>query len=199
MVQSILEDRFELKAHVETREMPVYNLVVGKDGPKLKTSADQSPTPQLVPGGQLCGATTEPFKPPTLPPFPAAGTDPSKFLSQLPRGGIYLMPASQQSGSVLQGGSVSISRFVDILKRLTGRQVIDKTGLSSLFDIKMTFSTDGLTFFGQPLGLAVNDSPAADPAPTLFTAIQDLGLKLEQARGPVQVVVIDSVRKPSEN
>jgi len=47
--------------------------------------------------------------------------------------------------------------------------------------------------------LPVDAPAAADPAPTLFSAIQDLGLKLEQARGPVQVVVIDSVRKPSEN
>jgi uncharacterized protein (TIGR03435 family) len=103
----------------------------------------------------------------------------------------------------LQGGSVAIGRFVDVLKRLTGRQVIDKTGLTSLFDIALKFSTDGINtgiaFAGQTPALAVDAPVSADPTPTLFTAIQDLGLKLEQARGPVQVVVIDSVRKPTEN
>src|SRR5262249_45585915 len=43
MIQSMLEDRFQMKAHLETREMPIYNLVTGKDGPKLKTSEDQTP------------------------------------------------------------------------------------------------------------------------------------------------------------
>jgi uncharacterized protein (TIGR03435 family) len=198
MVQSFLEDRFQLKTHIEIREMPVYNLVVGKDGSKLKASSDQTPAaPQLTPGSQLCGPTPVKMPTATMPAFPAPGTDPSKFLSQLPRGGIYIMPSPE--GPMLQGGGVAIARFVDTLKRLTGRQVIDKTGLAGLFDIKLKFSIEGLALLQPPPG-AVNETPAAaDPAPTLFTAIQDLGLKLEPARGPVQVVVIDSVQKPSEN
>jgi len=202
MVQSILEERFQLKAHLETRDMPVYNLVVAKDGPKLMASADQTPPPPIFPVGQLCNPTADAPKLPALPPIPPAGADASKFLSQLPRGMTWLR--QQEGAMTLQGGSVAVSRLVDILKRLTGRQVIDKTGLTSLFDITLKFSTDGI-FTGIPLlgqpppGLSVDAPAAADPAPTLFTAIQDLGLKLEQVRGPVQVVVIDSVRKPSEN
>jgi uncharacterized protein (TIGR03435 family) len=98
-----------------------------------------------------------------------------------------------------------MSRLVDLLKRLTARQVIDKTGLTELFDITLWFSSEGLPFLTRPLGAPAAGPPvdaplaALVPAPTLFTAIQDLGLKLEQARAPVEVVVIDSVQKPSEN
>jgi len=202
MMQSLLEERFQLKAYVETRDMPVYNLVVGKDGHKIKVSSDQTPPAPVVAFAPLCGSNPEGFKPPSMPPLPAPGADPSRFLSQLPRGGLYLMP--QDGGVRLQGASVPISRLLDILKRLTARQVIDKTGLTDLFDITLKFSREGIAFLGQPGPTAAGPSVdgalvTPDPAPTLFTAIQDLGLKLEQARGPVQVVVIDSVRKPSEN
>jgi uncharacterized protein (TIGR03435 family) len=218
MVQSLLEDRFQLKAHVETRELPVYNLVVGKDGPKLKPSADQTPAPIPVPIIQTCGPAPETPPPPSLPPLPPPGTDMAKFMSelssQLPRGQIITLASPTEM--TLQGRAAPISRLLFILKLLTGRQVIDKTGLTGLFDIMLKFSPDGLALPGRPPGLpvgpvsgppsgplagpTVNVAPMAeDPAATLFSAIQDLGLKLEQARGPVQVVVIDSVQRPSEN
>src|SRR6266478_3717345 len=57
MLQSMLEDRFQLKAHMETRELPIYNLVVAKDGPKIKPSEDQTPT---IPGGQAPGPRGDP-------------------------------------------------------------------------------------------------------------------------------------------
>jgi uncharacterized protein (TIGR03435 family) len=199
MIQSLLEDRFQLKAHVETRDMPIYTLVVGKDGPKLKASADQTPPPLLIPASQLCNPTPEPLKLPALPPLPPPGTDPSKVLSFLPRGVMWVQTPQQDATITLQGGALGVDRLLNTLKLLIGRQVIDKTGLTDLFDISLKFSSDGLSLPGQPSRLATSAPEAADPAPSLFSAIQDLGLKLEPARGPVQVVVIDSVRKPSEN
>jgi len=215
MLQSMLADRFQLKAHVETRDLPVYNLVVGKDGPKLKASADQTPPPIPVPTSQTCGPASEtPTTPPALPPLPPPGTDMSRFMSdlssQLPRGQMIITPASA-AAMTLQGNATPISRLVFTLKLMVARQVIDKTGLTGLFDIKFKFSTDGLVFLGRPAGVSLGQASgpggplagpapvADDPAPTLFSAIQDLGLRLEQARGPIQVVVIDSVQKPSEN
>jgi uncharacterized protein (TIGR03435 family) len=141
----------------------------------------------------------------------------SELSSQMPRGQMIFL--GTPTGMSLQSRAVPISRLVSTLKMMTGRQVIDKTGLTDLFDIMMKFSMDGLSMVtstgapvvlppglsagpasGPPTSPAVNVPPVAeDPVPTLFTAIQDLGLKLEQARGPVPVVVIDSVRKPSEN
>jgi uncharacterized protein (TIGR03435 family) len=156
MIQSMLEDRFQLKAHVETRDMPIYNLVAGKGGHRLKASADQTPPPPPVVFGQLCGTNPEGFKLPSLPPLPAPGADPSRFMSQLPRGATFIMP--QDGGVRLQGGSVPISRFVDLLKRLTGRQVVDKTGLTDLFDIALKFSAEGIALLRPP------GAPAAGPA-----------------------------------
>jgi uncharacterized protein (TIGR03435 family) len=88
---------------------------------------------------------------------------------------------------------------------------VDKTGLEGLFDFELTFSQEGLSSpFGRGLPLPPSLPPvgaagaaptpaAADPAPSLFTAVQELGLKLESAKGPVEVLVIDSVEKPTEN
>jgi uncharacterized protein (TIGR03435 family) len=75
-----------------------------------------------------------------------------------------------------------------------GRPVIDKTDVKGLYDFKFTFSPEGLP--RTPLGAV---PPATGPGPSLFSAIQELGLRLESAKGPVGVLVVDSVQKPSEN
>jgi len=84
------------------------------------------------------------------------------------------------------------------LQRYVASPIIDKTNLTGLFDFTIQFSHAGLVNFdGMPFSIPGID--AGDPAPTLFTAIQDLGLKLEPAKGPVQVLVVDSVQKPTKN
>jgi len=93
---------------------------------------------------------------------------------------------------------------------LVGRPIIDKTDLKGLFDFRFQFSLEGVTLPGLPGGLqpgpglgpagpAATPPTAADPVPSLFTAIQELGLRLESAKGPVPVLVVDSVQKPTEN
>ncbi len=86
-----------------------------------------------------------------------------------------------------------------MLRLVVGRPVIDKTGISGRFNLLVKFSREGTelgsTFNGPPL-------PAADPTgpPSIFTAIQEqLGLKLESGRGPVDMLVVDHIEKPSEN
>ena len=91
--------------------------------------------------------------------------------------------------------------------------MMDKTDIKGLYDLKLVFSPEGLTLPGAPGGPgpggpgfgpggpggAVPPAGAADPVPSLFTAIQDLGLRLESSKGPVEVVVIDGAQKPTEN
>jgi uncharacterized protein (TIGR03435 family) len=214
MIQSLLEERFQLKAHYETRELPIYNLVVVKEG-KLKLSEDQ--TPPMPFGGPilLCGPQPEggptPFGPRGFPSF-----DPNKPPT-LPRGAVMMM-MNPTTGMTLNATSTQIGNLVGLLQGQTGRPVIDKTELKGLFDVKLNFSMEGLPgpaglggpanpFLGGPgpggpagPGVATTPNAAAEPIPSLFTAVQEqLGLKLESARGPVEVLVIDSVQKPAEN
>jgi uncharacterized protein (TIGR03435 family) len=84
--------------------------------------------------------------------------------------------------------AIPVSKLLTLLQGQSDRMVLDKTGFTGLFDVQLEFS--------QP---AATSQPADSIAPSLFTAIQDIGLKLESARAPVEVLVIDSVHKPSEN
>jgi uncharacterized protein (TIGR03435 family) len=196
MVQSMLEDRFQLKAHMETRELPVYDLVVGKDGSKIKASADQ--TPQALSAGgppQPCGPAPAP--PSGQPPTPPLNPSSPNFV--MPRGGMMVM--SNPTGITTQGTAVPLATLINTLQQTVGRPVIDKTDLKGLFDYKLQFSHEGLAAGPSSASAAVSagTTTAPDPIPSIFTAIQDLGLRLESSKGPLQVLVIDSVQKPKEN
>ena len=214
MVQSMLEDRFQLKAHLETRELPIYNLVVAKDGPKIKASEDQTPPGAggLLGPPQPCSpapaAPTGP--PPPPPPLPGQRGGPGDPNFVLPRGAILMM--ANPTGLTLQGTAQPISALIGVIQQQVGRPVVDKTDLKGLFDFKLQFSREGLPAPvagpallppGPPPG-AAGPAPgpataAADPVPSLFTSVQELGLRLESAKGPVEVLVVESVQKPTEN
>jgi uncharacterized protein (TIGR03435 family) len=214
MIQSLLEDRFQLKAHLETRELPIYNLVAAKDGPKIKASADQTP-PNLGQGGpsQPCSpapATPAAPVPPPPPPGPIGDRGFNNPNFAMPRGSIGM--SMSPTGMGLRGTAVPMSQLVSMLQQRVGRSVVDKTGLTGLFDFTLQFSPEGLAQPGLVPGLPLpapgpgGPGPAggapptsADPVPSLFTAIQDLGLRLESAKGPVEVLVVESVQKPTEN
>jgi uncharacterized protein (TIGR03435 family) len=216
MIQSLLEERFQLKAHYETRELPIYNLVVAKDGPKLKLSEDQTASPLASPP-QLCGA--QPAALPALPPPPGPGQRGAPFDPRtMPRGAMIMM-MNPTTGLTMNATAVPIGNLVNLLQGQSGRPVIDKTGLKGLFDITLQFGMEGLPTPGGrgggllPPGGAIGGvaagpggagptepNAAADPSPSLFTAIQEqLGLRLESTKGPVEVLVIDSIQKPTEN
>jgi uncharacterized protein (TIGR03435 family) len=139
MFRQLLEERMGLKYHMEKRELPVYDLVIAKHGPKLKVSAaDEQSTSKSSPGWLSAQRT----------------------------------PANGLAG---------------ILSGIVGREVNDKTGLTGLYDIELNWQW--------------NDDPGSgDTGPSIFTALQEqLGLKLEPAKAPVDVVVIDHLERPSEN
>ncbi len=169
MVQSLLEDRFKLVAHTETRELPIYELTLAKSGLKMKLSEDQTPAPSLVGGGG------------------------GRRGGSLPRGGISI------GGSDLEIQAQPVSLLALALGAVyAGRPVVDKTGLKGLYDIKLQWTPDtGLT---APTGPGVPPTAAAPSGPSLAAAIEEqLGLHLQPARGPLPVLVIDSVQRPTEN
>jgi uncharacterized protein (TIGR03435 family) len=174
MLQTLLEDRLQLKFHRETKELPIYALTIAKAG-KLHEAEGE------------CGP-----RPATPPPLPEPGKLPTP-----PCGGFFIVPGR------LSGQKVAIGQLIDALSRFTNRVVLDKTGLSGKYDINLEYTPDQ----GQlqpppgPPPPGMPPLPAIDPnGPSLFTVLQEqLGLKLESQKGPVEIMVIDHVERPSEN
>ena len=166
MMQSLLEDRFQLKAHRETRELPVYNLVRFKSGPK--PSVDQTPPDPKQAFIQFASAAAP--------------------VEALPRGAMRI--ASSSSSTTLTGTAISISQIVMLLQGKSDRIISDKSGFTGLLDVHLEFSPN------LPPAPGDADTPTA---PSIFTAIQEIGLKLDSAKAPLEVLVIESVHKPTGN
>ena len=172
MMQAVLEDRFKLKIHRETRQGPVYDLALGKGSPKLKPLQEGSCIPVTI--GR---------------PLPELTADQRRCRNMVdPRGSIEF-----------EGGTLSM--FAGLLGMALDRPVIDKTGIMGQFAIHLVFSPDDSATRrpatddpGAPTTVSTPD------APVIFQAIQDqLGLKLAPARGSMDVLVIDHIERPSEN
>jgi uncharacterized protein (TIGR03435 family) len=172
MLQSLLADRFQLAFHREKKELPVYDLVVAKANGKTAPNLTESKQPDCAPPGQ--------------PPPPGASNQP-------PCGGMRM------GRNQITAGGVPITMFATGLSNLLGRAVIDKTGLTGKYDIKLDWNPDE----SQPL-LGPGDPtkpPTTDlSGPSIYTAVQEqLGLKLESQKAPLDVLVIDRAEKASEN
>ncbi len=180
MLQSLLEERFQLQTHHESRDLPVYLLVASRSGPKL--------------AAPKAGSCVSPAPGPDVPPPPRPG-QPAAF----PCGhmGIMLQP----SGARAEGGQIEIAELVRILSIIMGRPVQDRTGITSTFDVHLEFTPDTLAAgLPSPMGPAAAAPPSDSAAPSILTTIQEqLGLKLESAKGPVDVLVIDHVARPTPN
>jgi uncharacterized protein (TIGR03435 family) len=198
MLANLFKDRFKLVMHTESRDMPIFNLVLartdGRLGPNLKpTSAEcqaemkarlGGPGPGGPGGPGGAGRAGGPGGPPPPPDF----NQPS------PCGMMRIGPGlSNASGQ-------SIAQLVQLLAQFSGRPVIDKTGLMGAYDFDLKWAPDPGGNAG-PFGPPPPGAPAlaVDPdAPNLYTAVQEqLGLKLENTRGPVDVIVIDRIERPS--
>jgi uncharacterized protein (TIGR03435 family) len=120
-------------------------------------------------------------------------TLPEPSTAAVSRRGVFGIMGNQ-AGMTLEGKAIPLSTFIGLLESQVGRRVEDKTELSGLFDIELRFTP-------EMNGPQVTSPPSSDlTGPSIFTAIQEqLGLKLESAKGPVEVIVIDSVERPSEN
>jgi uncharacterized protein (TIGR03435 family) len=108
--------------------------------------------------------------------------------------------SGRNSPGLISGSGRAIAQLVPMLSDLTGRPVIDKTGLTGLYDFTLKFAFEGrMPGIMGPLGVPPDAAQTADPdAPSLSAALQEqLGLKLEGARGPVEIVVIDRFEKPT--
>ncbi len=181
MLQTLLEDRFQLRYHRETRELPVYTLSAARGGLRLpapKEGGCENPADQPT---QLAGGRMTPPGTGALPPTPCGSAN------------VLLA----RDGARMMGEKVPMPELVRILSMVLGRTVVDRTGFTGIFDIRLDFLPDSATpALPPPPPDAVSDTTS----PIIFTALQEqLGLKLESGKGPVEVMVIDHVERPSEN
>lgn len=191
MLQNLLIERFKLAYHYEKRDLEGYELVVGRNGPKLKESPPESPhaadsaaTPSSRPRDK---ATLDRDGFAVLPP-----ASDQMLLSSLPNGARRMIYTN-----------VTLEPVVNFWIILLGRPVTDRTGLKGRYDVTLTFM-DPTRRTGSSASMAGGPLPTAneiDEAPSIFTAIeQQLGLKLERKKVAVDVVVIDHAEKtPTEN
>ena len=200
MVRSLLAERFKLVAHTETKESPIYALVIarsdGKLGPKLSKTADDcekilAERRAAARAGGPGPSAAAVFTPPPISERPICTINMGS--SQQPNGGFAMR---------FRGGGQPIDSIVRQLEALADRPIVNRTGLTGLYDFDLEFAprfagaglaTGGISATGQTTAAPIDDGP------TIFDAVQQLGLKLESTRGPVDYLVIDSVEKPTED
>ena len=162
LLKPLLEDRLKLQVHRETRLLPVDELVVAKNGPKLK---------QAIPGETY----TDGFKSP----------------DGIARPGTFPMSAGQLTFQALP-----IAQLARLLSERLELYVIDKTGLTGNYDFTLSWTPEE-----SQTSLATNSAPMPNNSgSSIFTALQEqLGLRLESTKAPVDFLIIDHVERPSEN
>jgi uncharacterized protein (TIGR03435 family) len=174
MLRTLLSDRFKLAVHRETKELPMYALVMarrdGKPGPHLRLT-----TPDCA--AWLASGRRGP---------------PPRVLGDVPCG------LQRVSASALRGGAMTMTRLADMLSPRVERPVQDRTGLTGNFDLEVQWTPEPRTIAptdAQPRSIL----PPVDPnGPSLFSALEEqLGLKLQPTRGSIDVLVIDSVDYPT--
>jgi uncharacterized protein (TIGR03435 family) len=191
MLQNLLAERFKLTLHRETKELPVYALVVGAKGPKLKdsTPTDTAPAPDSAVRPSLRGMKLGPDGCPDMQQM--SGGRAGAFMIMTPNGECMISKAETMDGLAAQ-----LSNGFD-------RPVIDQTGLKGRYDFKLRYDPSSMPGGRGGPKDAMDPAPAADGDSTLgiFTALQEqLGLKLEPTKGPVDLLVIDHIQKtPAQN
>jgi uncharacterized protein (TIGR03435 family) len=181
MLVPLLVDRFNLKYHHETRELPTYSLVVAKGGPRLKPSAVPDPPPN--------------------PKSPDAGTSPHPGDTPANNPPRFMMRFMGRGHVEADGGNMQM--LARVLSQQLGRTVVDKTGLTGTYDYALQWTPDDAPPpgpGGADGGPPRNEGGTEAAGPSLFTAVQEqLGLKLQSEKGPADVIVIDHIDLPSEN
>jgi uncharacterized protein (TIGR03435 family) len=167
LARAVLADRFAFKAHREIRERPVFALVRARSDGGLGPRIRRSET-DCAELARLAGQTNAPW-----PPRAADGR---------------ILCGLQTQGDTLTAGGYPMAEFQRFLTAQTQRAVIDRTGMTGAWDFELVFISPDVAA----------DIAAERNVPSLFTALQEqLGLKLDATRGPAEVLVIDSVERPT--
>jgi uncharacterized protein (TIGR03435 family) len=190
LLRSLLADRFKLKAHTESRQLPLYDLVLarsdGRLGPELKPSKSECSKADELAADQ--GAAL-------------AKGDVARFVG---KPGPCMVTTDTSGGPLnllMRGDGQEMKQLIEVLSQLTGRTVRDKTGLTGRYDFTMKMDLQMVLALAQRMGANIPAAAANIPqsdGSSLTTALSEqLGLKLDSVRAPVDVVVVDSVEAPT--
>ena len=183
MLQALLEDRFKVTIHRETREVPVYALTVANGGLKLPQFQEGSCTPidfttfrETLAISRYSGHVFEPVFLPGVNYCPNRGT-------------------GKGSLNMVEAQGTSLDEFSRFFLSVMDRPVVNQTGITGLFNFHLEYAPDETMPGGGP---SARGRPSAGPS--IFTALREqLGLKLEPAQAPREFLVIHHVERPSEN
>lgn len=176
-VRSLVSVRFALQVHHETRELAVYRLSIGRNGTKLKVTQKPQPSQRDTTEGS-----------------PRTGGRGGHLEDMIPAAG-----RAMAGPGTLIASAIPMQQLITLLGRWMDRPIINKTGLTGYVDVRLRFAPET-----APRPSQVQPSPDGAPAPSddpsIFTAVEEqLGLKLEPAKEPVDVLVIDSAQRPTAN
>ncbi|HJZ95373.1 MAG TPA: TIGR03435 family protein [Candidatus Solibacter sp.] len=180
MLRSLLEDRFKMKFHRETREMPVYALVVNKGGHKM---TEQQVDPDATAPDRPVDVTVKAGNNGTTVSLPGGASIVYGFLT-------------------LEAKKVKMDGLADNLARFVDRPVIEDTGLKGAYDFKLEFNVDELKSLMRTSGSDPNmlQGVPEHMGTSILTSLQSLGLKLESRKAPMEVLVVDKMEKlPTDN
>jgi uncharacterized protein (TIGR03435 family) len=216
MMQNLLKERFHLEVHHETKELPMYAMVVGKGGPKMKESPEDPPPSGA--GGLIDSAPKPPDAPPALGKVTVGPDGTIKLPPGFgPKEGCLMMMMMSPAGpkSHMQCSKQTMAKLAEQLSNQMDRPVNDMTALTGKYDFNLDFLPDESRMGGMmmpPGGASASFShegggpeprqkaDGPEPAPLPAALQEQLGLKLEQKKGPVDLIVIDKIDKaPTEN
>jgi uncharacterized protein (TIGR03435 family) len=186
MVQSLLEDRFQLMAHQEARQLPLYELSVATGGFKLRPLSTDScvvrDIPNVVAGWRSNNAGRVRF---------AQVVQPGEKRTC----SLTAVRAVDDRTWIFSAQAATITEFAQLLRIGLRRQdgpIVNKTGMSGIYNFRVEIAVDD-----PARGISPTENPTV---PSISATLQEqLGLKLESSKGPVEVLVIDSVSRPTEN
>ena len=190
LLRTLLADRFKLKVHTESRELPVYDLVLARSDGRLG--------PDLTPSKSDCTKADELLAEQSAA---LARGDVSSALGKPRPCTVTTDTSGGPMNLVMRGDGQEMKQIAEILSQLSGRTVRDKTGLTGRYDFAMKMDLQAVLALAQRMGANIPAAAANIPqsdGSSLTTAVNDnLGLKLESTKGTVTVVVVDSVEAPS--
>ena len=174
MLQTLLEERFPLKTHRETREMPTYAMTVVKGGLKVQPVAEGACTPIDL----------------SHPPAPPKPGDPAPSVC-----GLMIMGPSGKGDMMMEVRGSTMTQFAQRLSGRLDRTVVDKANVAGQFNFHLEFAPDP-----DGRGQSVPGDQSSEAGPGVLVALQEqIGLKLSADKGPVVFLIIDHVEKPSAN